>query len=162
MVLTLLDQILSGLLLTGTKRDGGHAGVHSDFTSVLVPGSIRIRSRGKHENKRSNVGGVTEASTKGEWWWVNVLLANLLNNEVLHSLCDGISSDSLEQYNLLESVKRSTPVSGKDFFLRLGRIEDLLELLVVLSEVLNNTLETRQVSLHDEEHTVGLNPFEIT
>lgn len=50
LVLTLLDQILSGLLLSSTERDSSHTGVHSNLTAVLVPGSIGISSSGEHEN----------------------------------------------------------------------------------------------------------------
>lgn len=109
--LTLLNQVLSGLLLSRTKRDGSHARVHTDFTAVLVPRGIGIGTSRKHENEWRHVSRVTEAGCEGEWWRVNVLLTNLFNDEVLHSLGDSISSDSLEQHNLLEAVKRRTPVA---------------------------------------------------
>jgi len=109
--LTLLNQVLSRLLLSRTKRDGSHARVHADFTSVLVPSCVGIGTSREHKDKWSYVGRVSEAGSEGEWWRVNVLLANLLNDEVLHSLSDSISSDSLEQDNLLEAVERGAPVA---------------------------------------------------
>jgi len=49
-LLTFLDHVLSGFLLTGTKGDSGHTRVHTDFTTVLVPRGVGISSRGEHEN----------------------------------------------------------------------------------------------------------------
>lgn len=161
-LLTFLDHVLSGFLLTRTKGDSGHTRVHTDFTTVLVPRGVGIGSRGEHENEGRHICRVTEASRQSEWWWVNIFLANLLDDKVLHGFSDSISSDGLEQDNLLEAVKAGAPVTGEDLVLRLRSIKNLLKLFVVLSEVFNNSLEGRQVSIHDKEHTVGLDPLEVT
>jgi len=85
----------------------------------------------------------------------------VLNNEVLDSKRDLVSSDSLEQDHLLEGVQILIPLSRHWFIVRLIRIIDLFKLLNVLDEILDNTLEGRKLG-HTKDLFVALSPFKIS
>ena len=89
---------------------------HVHVLSKALKARNWVRALGKHEDEWSSDITVFVGCLEIEDGWLDELLTHVLYNEVLHSKCELVCSERLDDQELLESIEFSVPIFGKAFF----------------------------------------------
>mmetsp|Transcript_6911 Transcript_6911/g.16610 ORF Transcript_6911/g.16610 Transcript_6911/m.16610 type:complete len:820 (-) Transcript_6911:3765-6224(-) len=134
------DVALGGRALALAERDRHHALGSAHFLGEEEQILRRVRARRQHEDERRHAARVVVARAEVERRRLNVLLARLLNYEVLHGVHHLVLAERADHAHALqrgEVVERL----GEAGRLRLERVEDLLPLGHRLGELGRKLLE---------------------
>ena len=136
----LVDTVFSFLILTSSKGNSIKLLRHVHLISESHKVSDRVRSRRKHEDERSQEVRVFVGLRNTESRRLDKLFTDLLGDEVLDGEWHLIRSDTLDDNHLLEIIKL-VEIAWHGQVLRFIRVEDLLELSMLLNKCFFDTFE---------------------